>query len=356
MATTRSRQPRPRRPYGSGAGEVDQRLRALVEEIGAEDPQLTFEMLATVFRVANEPIGRLDRKLINVALKEMRYAFAIFARYRDRRKVTIFGSARVDEGDPNYECAREFGRLMAQQQWMVVTGAGPGIMQAGNEGAGQAQSFGVNIVLPFENPANQFIAGDPKLINFKYFFTRKLMFIKEADAFVLFPGGFGTMDELFELLTLEQTGKSDIHPIVMLEAPGTGYWQPFDEQLRASIIGRGYAEEADAGLYHITEDPLEAVRHIQDFYRVYHSQRWVGGKLILRLALAPDEDALRTLSDEFADILRGPVQSTNASSAEVRDDDVPDLPRIMLAFDRIHYGRLRRFISRLNELAGAPSA
>ena len=354
MTTRRSRQPRPRRPYGSGAGELDQRLRALVEEVAPEQPQLMFEMLASVMRVANEPIGRLDRKLINAALKEMRYAFAIFARYRDRRKVTIFGSARVRQGDPNYECAKEFGRLIAQQQWMVVTGAGPGIMQAGNEGAGQEQSFGVNIVLPFENKANEFIAGDPKLINFKYFFTRKLMFIKEADAFVLFPGGFGTMDELFELLTLEQTGKSDLHPIVMLEAPGTGYWQEFDKHIRANIISRGYAEDADAGLYHITEDPVEAVRHIQDFYLVYHSQRWVGDNLVLRLAVAPDETVLRQLSEEFADILREPVRAAGPSPAEVRDNDVPDLPRISLAFDRVHFGRLRQFISRLNELAGAP--
>ena len=356
MTSRRSRQPRARRPYGSGAGELDQRLRSLVEEVAPEDPQLMFEMLASVLRVANEPIGRLDRKLINAALKEMRYAFAIFARYRDRRKVTIFGSARVGRGDPNYECAKEFGRLIAQQQWMVVTGAGPGIMQAGNEGAGQEQSFGVNIVLPFENKANEFIAGDPKLINFKYFFTRKLMFIKEADAFVLFPGGFGTMDELFELLTLEQTGKSDLHPIVMLEAPGTGYWQEFDKHIRANIIDHGYADEADAGLYQITKDPVEAVRHIQEFYRVYHSQRWVGDNLILRLALAPDEAVRRQLSEEFADILREPVRAVGPSPAEVRDDDVPDLPRISVAFDRIHFGRLRQFISRLNELAGAQAS
>jgi uncharacterized protein (TIGR00730 family) len=327
---------------------MDQRLRALVEEIAPEDPQLTFEMLATVMRVANEPIGRLDRKMINVALKEMRYAFAVFSRYRHRRKVTVFGSARVAEGDPDYEAAKEFGRLMAQQQWMIVTGAGPGIMQAGNEGAGQ--------VLPFENAANQYIAGDPKLINFKYFFTRKLMFIKEADAFVLFPGGFGTMDELFELLTLEQTGKSDLHPIVMLEAPGTGYWEAFDRHVRDDVVARGYADEADAELYHITDDPADAVRHIQEFYRVYHSQRWVGDRLILRLAIAPDEAVLKQISEEFADILREPVRSTVASAAETRDDDVPDLPRIQLAFDRIHYGRLRQLIIRLNQLAGGTPA
>jgi uncharacterized protein (TIGR00730 family) len=353
MATTRSPKPRSRRRYGSGAGELDQRLRALVDEVGPEDPQLMFEMLATVLRVANEPIGRLDRKMINAALKEMRYAFAVFARYRDRRKATIFGSARVEEGDPNYECAKEFARLLVQQQWMVVTGAGPGIMQAGNEGAGQEQSFGVNILLPFENAANQYIAGDPKLINFKYFFTRKLMFIKEADAFVLLPGGFGTMDELFELLTLEQTGKSDLHPIVMMQAPGTGYWEAFDRHIRENIVHRGYAEEPDADLYHFTEDPVEAVRHIQEFYRVYHSQRWVGDKLVLRLAVAPDERALATLSKEFSDILREPVRAVSATAAEVRDNDVPELPRIQLAFDRVHYGRLRQFIDRLNQLAAS---
>jgi hypothetical protein len=177
------------------------------------------------------------------------------------------------------------------------------------------------------------------------------MFIKEADAFVLLPGGFGTMDELFELLTLEQTGKSDLHPIVMMQAPGTGYWEAFDRHIRENIVHRGYAEEPDADLYHFTEDPVEAVRHIQEFYRVYHSQRWVGDKLVLRLAVAPDERALATLSKEFSDILREPVRAVSATAAEVRDNDVPELPRIQLAFDRVHYGRLRQFIDRLNQLA-----
>jgi len=183
-------------------------------------------------------------------------------------------------------------------------------------------SFGINLRLPFEQRVNPFIGGDPKLIALKYFFTRKLMFIKEADAFVLFPGGFGTMDELFELLTLEQTGKSDLHPIVMMQAAGTGYWEDFERHMRDNIILRGYAEEPDAGLYHITEDPVDAVRHIQEFYRVYHSQRWVGDKLVLRLAVAPDDSVTKALSEEFSDILREPVRAISATPAEVRDDDV----------------------------------
>src|SRR6266851_1744330 len=184
------------------------------------------------------------------------------------------------------------------------TGAGPGIMSAANEGAGQESSFGVNIVLPFEAKPNPFIASDPKLINFKYFFTRKLMFMKEAEAFVLFPGGFGTLDELFELLTLSQTGKSDLHPIVMIEAAGDGYWAEIDRTLKAGLLTRGYVDPEDLGLYHLTESLDDAVDYIKRFYRVYHSQRYVDGKLILRLNTAISDAKVARLSEEFADIMR----------------------------------------------------
>ena len=346
--TATTRRHRPRRPRSTGSPEVDATLYQLIDTIDAPDKELAFEMLANVIRVAREPISRLDRKVINVALKEMRYAFGVFGRYRDRRKVTVFGSARTDIGDADYQVAVEFGRLMAQQQWMVVTGAGPGIMRAANEGAGQEASFGVNIVLPFENQPNEFIAGDPKLMNFKYFFTRKLMFIKEADAFVLFPGGYGTMDELFELVTLVQTGKSDIHPIVMLEAPGGTYWEGFTRHVERDLLGPGYINAEDLGLFYVAPGPLEAVRHIQEFYRVYHSQRYVGGRLVLRLAAMPAEAELVRLSREFKDILGGPIRRTGPSAAEVQDDDVPALPRVSLEFDRVHYGRLRSLIDGIN--------
>jgi uncharacterized protein (TIGR00730 family) len=222
-------------------------------------------------------------------------------------------------------------------------------MSAGNEGAGQESSFGVNIVLPFEAKPNPFIASDPKLINFKYFFTRKLMFMKEADAFVLFPGGFGTLDELFELLTLSQTGKSDLHPIVMLEAEGGSYWPSVDGHVRELLLSRGYIDPVDLSLYHIASSLEDAIEHVLRFYRVYHSQRYVGGSLVLRLNAEPQEEAVEELSREFADILRGPIRRTTASPEEQRDEDVPDLPRLRVPFDRTHYGRLRQLIDRLNE-------
>jgi uncharacterized protein (TIGR00730 family) len=341
---------RTRRPYSTGDAELDRRLTALVDELhlAPVDARSTYELLVTAIRMAEEPLSRLDRKLINASVKEMRYAFNVFSKYRDRKKVSVFGSARTPTGDPNYELAKELGRRMAEAGWMVVTGAGPGIMSAANEGAGQESSFGVNIVLPFEAKPNPFIASDPKLINFKYFFTRKLMFMKEAEAFVLFPGGFGTLDELFELLTLSQTGKSDLHPIVMIEAD-TGYWPEIDRTLKEVLLTHGYIDREDVGLYYLTESVDDAVAHIQRFYRIYHSQRYVDGKLILRLNIDIPDEKMERLSQEFSDILRGPIQRVSASSGERQDGDVPDLPRLRLDFDRSHFGRLRQLIDRLNE-------
>ncbi|MBI4728533.1 MAG: TIGR00730 family Rossman fold protein [Acidobacteria bacterium] len=341
---------RRRRPYSSGDADLDERLRALVEDLAAEDRDLAFEILATAARLARDPVSRLDRKLANSALKEMRYAFSVFSRYRRERKVTMFGSARVERGSPEYEVAREFARRIAARGWMVVTGAGPGVMEAGNLGAGADRSFGINIVLPFEAKPNVFITGDRKLINFKYFFTRKLMFVKEADAFVLLPGGWGTLDETFELLTLTQTGKSDLHPIVLLDTPGGTYWRAFERFVREDLAGRGFVDDEDLRLLRFVDDPEEAVREIETFYRVYHSQRYVGGRLVLRLNAMPPEDALRELSEEFAEMLSGPIVPVEASPAEVRDDDVPDLPRVALPFDRMHFGMLRRLVDRLNAL------
>jgi uncharacterized protein (TIGR00730 family) len=328
---------------------VDERLREMVSGLQPADAQLVLEMMTSALALAKDPISRLDRKIANSALKEMRRAFDVFAPYRDVRKATIFGSSRTAKGRPEYALARDFSRTIADRGWMIVTGAGPGIMEAGHEGAGGSRSFGVNIILPFEATANPFIAGDPKLINFKYFFTRKLMFIKESDAFVLMPGGFGTLDEAFELLTLIQTGKSDLHPIVMLDVPGGTYWKSFDRYLREELLGYGYIDESDLNLFTYTDDIDEAVAEIEKFYRVYHSQRYVNNRLILRLNVAPTAEQLSGLSEEFADILDGPIRSVEASSGEIRDNDVVNLPRISLNFDRIHAGRLRCLVDRLND-------
>ncbi|HEX2054544.1 MAG TPA: TIGR00730 family Rossman fold protein [Actinomycetota bacterium] len=337
--------------HTTGDPYVDERLRELVSGLNQYDAQLVFEMMASALALAKDPISRLDRKIANTALKEMRYAFNVFAPYRNVRKATIFGSSRTAKGAPEYALARDVSRTLADRGWMIVTGAGPGIMEAGHEGAGGDRSFGVNILLPFEATANPYIAGDPKLINFKYFFTRKLMFIKESDAFVLMPGGFGTLDEAFELLTLIQTGKSDLHPIVMLDVPGGTYWKSFDRYLREELLANGYISDSDLALFTYTDDIEQAVTEIERFYRVYHSQRYVNDRLVLRLNSMPPAGRLKQISDEFADILEGPIEPAEPSSGEIRDDDVVHLPRILLNFDRIHAGRLRMLVDRLNDTA-----
>ena len=341
----------------SGPAGVPPQLRDLLHEylgdLKGADAVLAEEIVATALKLGREQVSRLDRKIVNSALKEMRHAFRVFAPYKGVRKVTVFGSARTSKGDPAYEAARLVSKQMADRGWMVITGAGPGIMEAGHEGAGGPLSFGVNIELPFEAKPNPIIANDSKLINFKYFFTRKLTFMKEADAFVLLPGGFGTMDEAFELLTLVQTGKTDLHPIVMLDPPGGTYWKQWDRYVRDELLSRGYISPDDLALYKCLDDIEQAVEEIESFHRVFHSQRMVGRRLVLRLTTMPPRDTLEGLSREFADILSEPIRPVKASKAEVNDEDVPDLPRIALAFDRQHVGRLRQLIDRLNELAPA---
>jgi uncharacterized protein (TIGR00730 family) len=334
--------------------EIEAVVKSYVDDLPEADAELAREIVSTALKLAREQVSRLDRKIVNTALKEMRHAFRVFAPYKGIRKVTIFGSARTQKGDPAYIVTRDFSRAMAEREWMVITGAGPGIMEAGHEGAGDKLSFGVNIRLPFEAKPNPVIANDSKLINFKYFFTRKLTFMKEADAFVLVPGGFGTMDEAFELLTLVQTGKADLHPIVLLDPPGGTYWKAFDDYLRKEMGARGYVSDDDFALYRIVDNVDEAVNEIESFYRVFHSQRMVGSKLVLRLNVMPDHETLVRLSEEFSDILSKPIEPTKATSAEIRDKDVPDLPRIALRFDRQHIGRLRKLVDRLNEIGPEP--
>ncbi|GAC1415677.1 MAG: LOG family protein [Actinomycetota bacterium] len=341
---------RKRRPYSTGDAVLDSRVHELVDAMGLRDSDLIFEIIASAVRLGRDEITRLDRKIVNSALKEMRYAFRVFAPYRHVRKVSLFGSARTRPDEPEYATARGFAALVAEHGWMVVTGAGPGVMEAGNEGAGAAKSFGVNIRLPFEAKPNPAIADDPKLINFKYFFTRKLMFIKEADAFVLLPGGFGTLDEAFELLTLVQTGKSDPHPIVLLDAPGGTYWEAWERFVHDHLETRRLVSAEDKHLYKLTDDPKEAVETLTAFYRNYHSIRFHGSTLVLRVQRVPDDAALKALSADFADIIRGDgLHRADPLREEVRDNDALDLHRIAFQFDRMSYARLRCLIDRINE-------
>jgi len=328
----------------------------LLEEAGVRrDPDLAFEMVASVLRLGRESVDRGDMKLVNAALKELRYSFLVFEPYRSVRKASIFGSARTQEGDLEYRTARDFGRAIADEGWMVITGAGPGIMEAGIDGAGADRAFGVNIVLPFEQDATPLLAGDPKLINYRYFFTRKLMFMKESSAFALLPGGFGTMDEGFELLTLMQTGRSAIAPIVLLDPPGSTYWESWLDFTRTELLGRSLISPEDLSLFTLCHETDEAVREICHFYRRYHSMRFVGRRLVLRLTTPVDDDELAELNREFADIVVGsPFVRTEASPGEVEDGDVPDLPRIAFGFDRRNFSRLRHLIDRLNANGGDP--
>jgi len=341
-----SRQP----AYSTGDAELDRLISEFVGELPSRDARISEEIVVTALKLAREQVNTLDRKIVNSTLKELRHAFRVFHSYKGVRKVTIFGSARTMPEDPEWTVARDFSREIAQRGWMVITGAGPGIMEAGHEGAGREKSFGANILLPFEAKPNVHIADDAKLINFKYFFTRKLTFIKEADAFVLLPGGFGTLDEAFELLTLIQTGKAPMHPIVLLDKAGGTYWDGFETFVRGVLLERRYISPDDLSLYRRMDDHSEAVAHIDFFYSTYHSQRLVGRKLVFRLTREPHDKVLSVLSEEFSDILGAPVERAQPSQGEIADDDVVDLPRIALRFDRVHTGRLRLLIDRLNEL------
>lgn len=338
--------------YRTGDEGLDRDLIAILDEAGvSENRDVLFEILVSAVRLAGDGADRLDLKITNAALKEMRHAFRVFSPYRTVPKVTMFGSARTLPEDPLYVQARSVAAELAAAGWMVVTGAGPGIMAAGMEGAGREMSFGINIRLPFEQGANEFIAEDPKLIEMKYFFTRKLMLMKESAGFVVLPGGFGTLDESFELLTLIQTGKADPAPIVLLEVAGGSYWRAWERFLIDEVASRGLISHEDSALYRITEDGAEATAEILNFYRNYHSRRFVGGKMVVRLQRAPSDDELRRLNADYADItVSGAIERTDALPVEVDDDDHVDLPRLVLRFDRISHGRLRNLIDELNEL------
>ena len=341
-----------RRRYLTGDKELDTNIEQLVEASGiSNDSDLVAEMITACFRVARDRSDRGEMKLVYASLKEFAYAFKVFKQYRGVRKVSIFGSSRSHPEDPNYQCARLFAKEIAERGWMVITGAGPGIMEAGHEGAGAERSFGANIRLPMDVEPNVIIEGDPKLINFKYFFTRKVQFVKESDAFALFPGGYGTLDEAFELLTLIQTGKSDIHPIVMVEAEGTGYWSAW-EQMVDTLLREGMISEPDFNLYKVTTDIDEAVEELIRFYRVYHSQRFVDNLLVLRLSRDVPESLLDDLTTEFSDIIRtGRNESIPPTHAEMDTEDHLDLARIAFDFDRHGFGCLLALIDRLNDSA-----
>ena len=329
---------------------------ALAELLVAIDPardrKLAAELLATAAGLAGDDADPLDLKIATAALTEMRTAFDTFAPYRHIPKVTVFGSARTRMDDPLYEQARAVAAALAAAGWMVVTGAGPGIMQAASEGAGREHTFGVNIRLPFEQGANPVIARDPKLVSMKYFFTRKLMLIKESKAFVSLPGGFGTLDETFELLTLTQTGKGMPVPIVLLDTPGDTYWAGALAFVRDELLVRGLIEQSDLDLVHVTSDVDDVVAHIARFYRNYDSIRFVGKELVIRVKHAPNDAQLAELNERFAYLCAtGSIARSAAMKAEIDDGDRLELARLRLTFGMRHYSGLRQLIDALNDIA-----
>ena len=319
------------------------------EEVPADRRAYFQHLLTTVLKLHEDGTGAGEIKITNTALKELRYAYKVFAPYGGTRKVTVFGSARAASSEEATKSARLFGKRMTDEGWMVVTGAGAGIMGAAQEGAGGERSFGLNIRLPFEQEANPWIASDPKLITFKYFFTRKLFLVKEASAVALCPGGYGTMDETFELLTLMQTGKSALVPVVLIEPGPKPYWRIWHRWIAGTLVERGLIDPEDTSLFRIADTLDDAVAEITGFYRVYHSSRIVGSDLVFRLTRALEATQVAELQDKFADILKGPA--TVAPGPVPRElNEFPELPRLILPFDHRSFGRLRQLIDFVNQL------
>ncbi len=330
-------------------GEIDDLIDRLLAETKVYHPGMIREMIISALKSGQENDYLADQKLMRTTMKEMRYTNKIFAPYRHRRKVTVFGSARTAPEEAIYQKCVTFSRMLAERDYMVITGGGPGIMLAGNEGAGVENSFAVNIQLPFEQDTNTVMHEDDKVITYKYFFNRKVAFLKEAHAVALFPGGFGTMDEAMEAMTLIQTGKNPPIPLVMIDDEG-GYWEDWLEFTRDSLFKRGLISGEDFGLFTITRDPVEAVKVIEDFYRCYHSMRFVRDKMVIRLNRKLDEEQVDILMSEFSEILApgGSMRLNSALPEEGDQPDLADLPRLVLEFNRRSYGLLNAFIRRIN--------
>jgi hypothetical protein len=339
-------------PYRTGNAEQDKLIDSMLDswDISADRPYFR-EMLVTIYKLAKDNPHPADIRLLSKAMKEMRYADKIFTPYRTTRKVSVYGSARTRPGTAEYEQAKHFSALMVESGYMAITGGGEGIMGAAQAGAGRERSFALNISLPFEQRANDTIDGDEKLINFKYFFTRKVNFLKHSDAFVLCPGGFGTMDEGFETLTLMQTGKAPIVPLIYLDAPKGNFWSTFVRYLREHLLRDGLISEMDFNLIKVTDDAEVARKEIVNFYYNYHSSRYIGETLVIRMQREVPAGAIIRLQEDFQDILTSPNGLTvcPALKEETNEPELAKLPRLCVQFDRRSYGRLRMLIDRINQ-------
>jgi len=332
-------------------GPVDDLIDRLIRHAGeVRHPDFVREMILAALKSGQESEDRIDLKIMNTTLKEMRFTTKVFSPYRGVRKVTVFGSARTRPEEPIYRMAQEFGKRLSESGYMVITGGGPGIMQAVNEGAGSENSFGVNIRLPFEQQMNPVLLNNPRAITYKYFFNRKVAFLKESDAVVLFPGGFGTLDEAMETLTLVQTGKRAPLPLLLLDEPGGTYWSRYIEFLKEELLLNGYISKTDLDLFERLESLDEAVQRIRVFYSRYHSLRYVGEKLVIRLLTPLEKEAVEELSACFVDILvpPGEIFLSKALPAESDEPEIGHLPRLVLDFDRSDFARLRHLIDAIN--------
>jgi len=331
--------------------KVDKEIDKLLDIAGNIDhPDLVREMIVAALKAGKEKNDRAHMKLMNTTMKEMRFTGKIFGPYSGVRKVTVFGSARTKPDEPTYDMARKFGKKLARAGYMVITGGGPGIMQAVNEGAGSKHSFGVNILLPFEQKPNPVLAGNPRLITYKYFFNRKVAFLKEADAVALFPGGFGTLDEMMETLTLLQTGKHEPLPLVLIDEPGGTYWSRWLRFMREELLAEGYVSERDFELFERVNSIDAAVDRINYFYSRYHSLRYVDKKLVIRLLSAISDASVKKLNEKFSDMLT-PDGKIYLSGPLPQEEDEPELsghPRLVMDFNLMDFGSLRNLIREIN--------
>jgi uncharacterized protein (TIGR00730 family) len=339
----------PDRHYHLQSEDANRRIDALLEQLRVPEPTwpLYADLLTTALKMYEDGAGVADLRIANSAFKEIRYGFKVFAPWRTVPKITIFGSARTPRAHPISEQSYAFSKRITGAGWMVITGAGGGVMSSAQEGAGGERSFGLNIRLPFEQEANPWIADDPKLVSFKYFFTRKLFLVREAHAMAFLPGGFGTADEAFEALTLIQTGKSPVLPLVMLDEPGGTYWKTFDEFIRREMVGRGTVSPNDPELYRVTDDVEQAAAEVEGFYKLYHSQRYVRDVLVLRIRRPISPAALAELNARFADILSAPAEQSKGPIPG-EGEELPDLPRLVLPFNRSGFARLRSLLDFVN--------
>lgn len=342
MASSRSR---------TGIPQVDAAVDALVAAARPQQNEdLYRELLTTAAKMMSDGVARGDLKIASGALRELRNAFMTFEPHAQRRKVTVFGSARIGPDEDSYRQAQQLGAALADAGWMIISGGGPGIMTAIIEGAGRENSFAVTIRLPFEQVPPHSLVDHSHLVRFRYFFTRKLTFMNEASAYALFPGGFGTLDETFELFTLIQTGKETPAPIVLIDPPGETYWHAITELIRTELVAAGLVSVNDLELFHLTSSVTEAVAYIDAFFANYHSMRWVDGQLVIRMERELTGEALERLNQEFGDIVSKPIIATEPLEAEITDDDELGRPRLLLAFDSRQFSRLHRLVRRIGEL------